>query len=1062
MAVVGDGRGHSGFERRRRRSRHRGRVIAAIAGGLGLLVVVALFGLPLALRGPVLRALARHQSRSLCGTVEIAGGHLGASAVVALIRQRPFDVALDGVRIREPEGDDLFRARTVRLRLAVRRKPWRVVVESARVAHGAWRLVDRVEGQGLTAALESLPAAGRGACGAPSIVPEKPPPIGSLVRIEAVTLQDISLVLSFPAWAVALDALDAHGALEARGTPDGVQFLFEARDVRTRQHGLLRIGPAGPRTFEVPFDSVDIPRVAVTDAAPYDLRLSVAEARTREARLTGEATFTDVFAPKSTGRAAGMILSARWSELGQALARNPSWADVGRRLALLHAGVRTSLRGRFEALTGSADVDGRGLSLRARLLAHHRYTLDANFHTLDTRPLLARAQRSSLGGWLDGHFAVTARLGPASKDRSIALDAIALVLQREPAGDGIPRRWVVEQHIRPDSSPARSPGGGDVRVALGTVALQGDEIVVNPVLVHATGVAIAASLRGGVGKATWLRARFAPDSRATFRGETFRLPPRLDIDSNARHDVTIAPFTIANVAGGTLGVAGSIHHDGPLELRATVARYPLVHLPGVARAHVPGQTAPLGRLLGGELDADLTLRGTIRSPSLAGQVAFNDLRWDRQPLGGGAIRFAAVESGTRFEGRLMSGVDIQGRITKRDGASLHASLALAQLQRALPALRVRRATGTIAADIDVPGGGADAASRADASLSWAEPLSIWPVRLPVAIEIRPARIALHDDQLTLTHLVARAAGVQATLAGRMRINRADASASSIDATLDVTADGSQLGATLGARSHVTSSGTVDLGATLSGSLSALRLHGQGRFQALTVDWPGSPVGAIRLDGPLTIDGPVGGTGAGPQLVIGPLLARLASGGWIMIAGAHGAGRVDLALDRSPLPISNVDLLVRGSGLTTRHAIAGVTLHGLRLALALRPRDPHAQTLRLTGSVNVGYTVYHLGGGRHDGTKSKSPSKSSAAHHPSALDRIWADNVQIVGPHDAVKAKVSHVPAVTVGLRCTLNGPLAAPHVAGQVRGAGVYSRFALMVADWFSARQLRQCDFGPH
>ena len=110
------------------------------------------------------------------------------------------------------------------------------------------------------------------------------------------------------------------------------------------------------------------------------------------------------------------------------------------------------------------------------------------------------------------------------------------------------------------------------------------------------------------------------------------------------------------------------------------------------------------------------------------------------------------------------------------------------------------------------------------------------------------------------------------------------------------------------------------------------------------------MGAIRLDGPLTIDGPVGGTAAGPQLVIGPLLARLASGGWIMVAGAHGAGRVDLALDRSPLPISNIDLLVRGSGLTTRHAIDGVSLQGLALALALQPRDPHAQTLRLTGSV----------------------------------------------------------------------------------------------------------------
>ena len=208
--------------------------------------MLALFGLPLALRGPVLRALARHRSKSLCGTVEIAGGHLGASAVLALIRQHPFDVALDGVRIREPEGDDLFRAQTVRLRLAVRRNPWRVVVEHARIANGAWRLAGRAEGQVLTAALEPVPAGGRAACRVPAPPPEKPPPIGSLVRIEAVTLQDITLVLSFPDWAVTLDALDAQGTLEARGTPDGVQLLFDARDVRTRSTDCCASGPRAP------------------------------------------------------------------------------------------------------------------------------------------------------------------------------------------------------------------------------------------------------------------------------------------------------------------------------------------------------------------------------------------------------------------------------------------------------------------------------------------------------------------------------------------------------------------------------------------------------------------------------------------------------------------------------------------------------------------------------------------------------------------------------------------------------------------------------------------------
>ncbi len=878
-----------GFGRRRGGPRHRRHVIAAIGGGLGLLVVLALFGLPLALRGPVLRALARHHSKNLCGTVEVAGGHLGANVVLALIRQRPFDVALDGLRIREPESGDLFRAQTVRLRLAVLRKPWRVVVENARVADGAWKLVNHGEGQLLTAALEPLPAAGRSACRVPPSTPGKPPPLGSLVRVEAVTVQDMTLVLSFPAWALTLEAIDVQGTMEVRGTPDGVQLLFDARDVRTRKHGSLRVGPAGPRTLEVPFDSVDIPRAAVTDAAPYDLRLSVAAARTRGARLTGEATFTDVFAPHSAGRSAGMILSARWTELGQALARDPALASVGRGLAALHAGARTSLRGPFDALTGSATIDGKGLSLRARLLPHERYALDADFRALDTRPLLARDRRATLAGRLDGHLAVSARLGPGPQDRSVTLDDIALALQRDPpAGDALPRRWVIDRTPAPRSSPAFASSASDLHVTLGDIALKGDEIVVDRFRVQAPGVSVAGDLHGNA-SGPRARGRFASSSIVTWRGETFRMPPRLEVDSNAKHDLTIAPFRIANTAGGTIGLEGSIRHDGAVDLRATVVRYPLAHLPGVARAHVPGQNVPLCRLLGGELDADLRVGGTTRSPSLAGQLAFNDLRWDRQPIGDGVIRFDAVDGGTRFAGRLMSGVDLNGRISQRHGASLHARLALAQLQRALPALRVRRATGTIAADADVPAGGANTVARANARVSWTEPLSIWPARLPVAIEIQPARLALDDDQLTLSRLVARAAGVQATLAGSMRIDRTDTGASAIEATLAVAADGRQLGAALGGASHLTGGGTADMGATLSGSLRALRLHGQARFQALTVDWPGSPVGAVRLDGPLVIDGPLGGTAAGPQLVIGPLLARLASGGWILVAGAHRPG-----------------------------------------------------------------------------------------------------------------------------------------------------------------------------
>jgi hypothetical protein len=1050
MAAVGKRRGRSVFRR----------TVAAIAVGLGLLVVIALFAPPLVLRGPVLSALARHQSKSLCGTVELSGGHLSANAVVALILQRPFDVALDGVRIREPEGGDLFRAGAVRLRMAVLRKPWRLAVERGRVADGAWQLASQGVGQLLTAALEKIPAAGRAACRVAA--PEEnaaPTPIGPLIRVESLALHNISLSLSFPFWAVKLDGLDAQGSLELRGTAEGAQIFFDARDVQTHGLGSLRIGPAGtPHTFEVPFDSVNIPHVGVTEASPYDLQLTLTAARTRGAKLSGEATFTDVFAPKSSGRSAGMVLSARWTELGQALARDPPWASVGRRLAALHAGVRTSLRGPFDALTGSADVDGKGLSLRARLLPHHRYALDADFRALDTRPLLARAQRQSLGGTLDGHLAVSARLGPAPEDRSITLDALALALERESASDGMPRSWVVER-VRPGSSPPSS-SAADVRVTLGQVALERDEIIVDPFRVQAPGMAIAGSLRGGAAKTTWLRARFTPESRATWRDETFRLPPQLNIDRNAHGDLTIAPFDIANVAGGTVGIAGSIRHDGPVDLHATVLRYPLAHLPGVARAHVPGQRAPLGQLLGGELDADLSLRGTRRSPSLSGQLALANLRWARQPMGDGAIRFEAIDGGTRFGGRLLSGADVNGSFTRQAGASLHARLALAQLQRALPALRLRRASGVVAADLDWRGESAKPSARVDARVSWAQPLSIWPARLPAPIEVRPAQIALHDDELSMTNVVARSAGLQATLAGHMKIDPDDKGASRLSATADVTADGRQLAAALGSRNRLAGGGSAALSATLSGSLRALQLHGQARFQALAIDWPGSPVGAIRLDGPLAIDGPIGGAGAGPELVVGPLAARLASGGWIMVAGSHGPGRIQLAPHRSPLPIAGIDLLVRGTGLTTRHPIGGVSLKNLAFALALTPRDSRVQTLWLTGSVHLEQTVYQLGAGQ--GKKpSKPAAKPTTAPRPTVLDRIVAHNLQIIGPRGAVKASVPYAPDVTVGLHCTINGPIAKPEIAGQVRGSGLYSRVALTVADWFTSRNLRQCDFGP-
>jgi hypothetical protein len=95
-----------------------------------------------------------------------------------------------------------------------------------------------------------------------------------------------------------------------------------------------------------------------------------------------------------------MELEARWRAIGEALARNPAWASVGDRLAKLQTRLHTSLHGTFDALTGSADLDGKGIAVRARLLPHRRYKVGVAFDHLDTEPLCRpRSATDSAEAW---------------------------------------------------------------------------------------------------------------------------------------------------------------------------------------------------------------------------------------------------------------------------------------------------------------------------------------------------------------------------------------------------------------------------------------------------------------------------------------------------------------------------------------------------------------------------------------------------------------------------------------------------------------------------------------
>ena len=233
-------------------------------------------------------------------------------------------------------------------------------------------------------------------------------------------------------------------------------------------------------------------------------------------------------------------------------------------------------------------------------------------------------------------------------------------------------------------------------------------------------------------------------------------------------------------------------------------------------------------------------------------------------------------------------------------------LALARMRAVLPALHLRQAAGVIT--MDVSAGRRPPASdtpRIDGAIAIVERVALWPAGWPAAIFVSPTRVELRGDDLRVPNLAVFISGAQATLAGALHLDWAALAASQLAASIRVRVDGRELGPWLPGRPGG-GSGAASFGGQLAGSIGQPHVRGQARFQGLTLDWPDSPVGAVRLDGPVAIDG--------RTLAVGPLVARFASGGWLQIAGPHGQREAGPRLaPGARCPSSDVDLTVRGVG-----------------------------------------------------------------------------------------------------------------------------------------------------
>ncbi|HXI56555.1 MAG TPA: hypothetical protein VNO55_10890, partial [Polyangia bacterium] len=137
------------------------------------------------------------------GQILIGGAIWGWPDVWRLVRGRPASVAIDHVRIIDPEGTPVFAAERISARLEVHRSPWRMVIRDAVISRARWHLgrMGALPGTGFLAVFAPEHRAGL----------QAPPGRGFAVRADGVRLDDVDATLDFEDWGLTLRAVRGLG-----------------------------------------------------------------------------------------------------------------------------------------------------------------------------------------------------------------------------------------------------------------------------------------------------------------------------------------------------------------------------------------------------------------------------------------------------------------------------------------------------------------------------------------------------------------------------------------------------------------------------------------------------------------------------------------------------------------------------------------------------------------------------------------------------------------------------------------------------------------------------------
>jgi hypothetical protein len=277
---------------------------------IGLLGTIAFIVLAasVVLQGPRLGkliegALPPNQGKLLIGGVE---WHL--RALVDIVTDAPSPIAVDNLKIIDPEGTVVLDVPHLDARVKLRTLiGGSFSIHDLQVPKVLWRFaaMAHTEGIGFLAAL------------APKTPPPPAPPgtPGSFFEIASAELGDLDVIFDFPgSWGLELRQTHARASLiQSSVDPKHPVFGFDAGPVVSTGGGYLKILDDNV----LPFDRVVINRVATTQDWPDDIFLDLAGAETGKSKLVAKGMFTGIYGATSVP---GIKLHGDWAHAGDAFA----------------------------------------------------------------------------------------------------------------------------------------------------------------------------------------------------------------------------------------------------------------------------------------------------------------------------------------------------------------------------------------------------------------------------------------------------------------------------------------------------------------------------------------------------------------------------------------------------------------------------------------------------------------------------------------------------------------------------------------------------------------------